>query len=492
MPTYLSPGVYVEEVPAGVQSIEGVGTSTGAFVGSAERGELNSPKLITNFTQFVNTFGTFIPDSYLAYTVFGFFAEGGTRCYVTRVAGTGAAKSTINVDDDQPTPGVAFALTATSEGSWGDRISYEIAAPTNGGTGEFNLSITYTTTADTTTVELYEDLSLSTVIAAVNGVSAFVTVDSVGANSPAVATGSLASGADDAADKTELIGASTPTRTGIYAFDTIDDINIVAIPDLNGEAPETLEALNYCGNRGDCFFLVDPGPGLDAAGVRTYRQGGGGQALNSDYGAIYFPWVIVSDPLNPGSTKAVPPSGVVAGTYANTDETRGVHKAPAGTNDGFLNSVVGVESQVTKGEQDILNPIGINVVRSFPQAGIVIWGARTLSQDSQWRYVNVRRLLLFIGESLDEGSQFVVFEPNDPTLWGKVRRTLNAFLTRVWRDGALFGATPEEAFFVKVDEENNPPEVRDAGQLIIDVGVAPVKPAEFVVIRISQQTQAGS
>lgn len=140
------------------------------------------------------------------------------------------------------------------------------------------------------------------------------------------------------------------------------------------------------------------------------------------------------------------------------------------------------------GENDILNPEGVNVIRSFPSSGIVIWGARTLSDLAENRYVPVRRLLLFLQESLDEGTQFTVFEPNDPTLWGKVRRTLNAFLTRVWRDGALFGNTPEEAFFVKVDEENNPPAVRDAGQLIVEVGVAPVKPAEFVIIRIQQQS----
>ena len=183
----------------------------------------------------------------------------------------------------------------------------------------------------------------------------------------------------------------------------------------------------------------------------------------------------------------MPPSGAVAGTYAYTDSARGVHKAPAGITEGYLDSVVGIERVVTKGEHDVLNPIGVNVIRSLSQ-GICIWGARTLSADSEWQYVNVRRLFLYIEESIDEGTQWVVFEPNDPALWGKVKRNITAFLTRVWRDGALFGSTPEEAFFVKVDAENNPPEVRDVGQLIIEVGVAPVKPAEFVIIRISQKT----
>jgi phage tail sheath protein FI len=184
----------------------------------------------------------------------------------------------------------------------------------------------------------------------------------------------------------------------------------------------------------------------------------------------------------------VPPSGAVAGTYSYTDVARGVHKAPAGIVEGYLNSAVGIERLVTKGEQELLNPVGVNVIRSFPGTGIVLWGARTLSSDAQWKYVNVRRLLLFIEESIEQGIQCVVFEPNDLTLWARVRREISAFLSVVWQAGALFGATADQAFFVKVDEENNPPEVRDLGRLVIDVGVAPVKPAEFVIVRITQMT----
>ena len=150
---------------------------------------------------------------------------------------------------------------------------------------------------------------------------------------------------------------------------------------------------------------------------------------------------------------------------------------------------MGVERAVTKGEQELLNPEGINVIRAFPGAGIVVWGARTLSADAQWKYINVRRLLLFIEESIEQGTQWVVFEPNDRSLWAKVKRDVSSFLSVVWQGGALFGSTPQEAFFVKVDDENNPPEVRDLGRLMIDVGVAPVKPAEFVVFRIAQKTQ---
>jgi hypothetical protein len=209
--------------------------------------------------------------------------------------------------------------------------------------------------------------------------------------------------------------------------------------------------------------------------------------FNSSYAALYYPWISVSDPIT-GKPMLTPPSGAVAGTYSYTDVARGVHKAPAGIEVGYLNSAIGVERVITKGEHDTLNPIGVNVIRSFPGTGTVVWGARTLSADSEWKYVNVRRLFLFLEETIDEGTQWVVFEPNTPMLWGKVKRNITAFLTNVWRDGALFGTTAAEAFFVKVDAENNPPEVVDAGRLIIEVGVAPVKPAEFVIIRISQKT----
>jgi len=209
---------------------------------------------------------------------------------------------------------------------------------------------------------------------------------------------------------------------------------------------------------------------------------------NSTFGALYYPWIKISDPA--GTTKLLPPSGAIAGIYSRTDVSRGVHKAPAGITDGYVRSAIGVERELTKGENDILYIPGVNAIRAFPGAGICVWGARTVTADPEWKYLNVRRLFLFIEESLDKGSQWVVFEPNDPALWGKVKRNITAFLTGLWRDGALLGTTPDEAFFVKVDAENNPSDVIDAGRLVIEVGVAPVKPAEFVIIRISQKTMA--
>jgi hypothetical protein len=173
----------------------------------------------------------------------------------------------------------------------------------------------------------------------------------------------------------------------------------------------------------------------------------------------------------------------MAGIYARSDNERGVHKAPANE---VIRGAMALEMQITKGEQDILNPIGVNCIRAFPGRGIRVWGARTLSSDASWRYINVRRLFNFVEKSIQTGTQWIVFEPNDADLWARIRRDITAFLSTVWGSGALFGATASEAFYVKCDAENNPAATRDLGQVIIEIGMAPVKPAEFVIFRISQ------
>jgi hypothetical protein len=199
---------------------------------------------------------------------------------------------------------------------------------------------------------------------------------------------------------------------------------------------------------------------------------------------MYYPWIKVADFSGAGGlSKLVPPSGHMVGIYNRTDSDRGVHKAPANE---VLLGVIDLETHLSKGEQDQLNPMGVNCIRTFPGRGIRAWGARTLSSDGAWRYISVRRLFIMVEASMDSGMQWVVFEPNDRTLWSKVRRDVAAFLKVVWLGGALFGNTPEEAFYVKCDDELNPPQIRDLGQLIIEVGLAPVKPAEFVIFRITQ------
>lgn len=494
MPNYLSPGVYVEEVSGGVKPIAGVGTSTGAFVGIAEKGAIGKAALVTNWSQFVKEFGGFIPNGYLAYAVYSFFAEGGTSCYVVRASSEKAKSSSVNIKDKGGEGAAVNVLnvTARSEGKWGDRITVVIEDPSEKPKDTyFKLTVKYKEAFDEEyegeISEVFDNISSANVEEKVNDISGFLKIDAVDTKRPANGTYPLAGGVDGVEDA-DFIGDAS-NKKGLHAFDEVDDINIVAVPDKAGDREVILAGLNYCKDRKDCFFIAETPYGLTPTKVMDFKKGTGdysGNAFNSSYGALYYPWVRISDPLT-GKNKLVPPSGLITGKYAYTDSTRGVHKAPAGISEGYLGSSVGIERIITRGEHDQLNPLGINAIRSFPTSGICIWGARTLSADAEWKYINVRRLLLYIEESIDDGTQWVVFEPNDPSLWGKVIRNITAFLLRVWRDGALFGSTPEEAFFVKVDAENNPPEVRDAGYLIIEVGVAPVKPAEFVVIKISQK-----
>lgn len=280
-------------------------------------------------------------------------------------------------------------------------------------------------------------------------------------------------------------------RTGFSGLEAIDAVTMLAVPDLmamyqagqidlEGVQAVQTAMLAHCELMGDRVAILDAPPGLNAQQISEWRTDKVG--YDSKYATLYWPWVKVFDPVA-GQARFVPPGGHVAGVWARSDEERGVHKAPANE---VLRGVLALELNLTKGEHDQLNPQGINCIRAFPGRGIRIWGARTLSSDPAWRYLNVRRLFNYIEESVLEGTQWVVFEPNDMDLWERVKRTVNGFLTRTWREGALFGATPEEAFYVKCDAETNPPDVVDAGQLIVEIGIAPVKPAEFVVFRIAQ------
>jgi phage tail sheath protein FI len=284
-------------------------------------------------------------------------------------------------------------------------------------------------------------------------------------------------GADADATNGKLVDA-------LDAFVPTDEIAIVAIPGATADSVQTA-ILDHC----ESAFLQDRFAILD--GRRTTNltkaaiQGG---VRDSSYGAIYFPWIQVFDP-DTNDEIFVPPSGHVAGVFARVDSLRGVHKAPANE---VLRGALGVETLVSKAGQAGLNPEDINVIRKF-DGNITVFGAHTLAgkEDAEWRYVNVRRLFLFLRESIDEGTQWVVFEPNDSGLWAKITRNVTAFLTNVWRAGALFGSTPQEAFYVKCDAETNPPEIRDLGQVVTEVGVAVVKPAEFVIFRISQWAGPG-
>jgi len=499
MPNYLSPGVYVEEVEAGSRPIEGVGTAVAAFVGLAARGPTNAPTLITNWAQFVNVFGDFTEGAYLAHAVYGYFLNGGGSCYVVRIGGDApmaTARAELMAAGNDKLAG--YRISALDAGPAGNQISVEVNEATAPGEDTFNLIVS----APGRDSETYENVSTkrgkNNVVTMVKEQSKLIQIEEIGTvgaleRIPARGKVSLA-GADGAKPvrltPDDYVGDSAD-RTGFGGLEAIDQVTMLAVPDLmavyqkgtidlEGVQAVQQAMIAHCELMGDRVAILDAPPGLNAQQVREWRVDKSG--YDSKYATLYWPWIKVHDPVA-GTGSLIPPSGHIAGIWARNDDTRGVHKAPANET---IRGALSLELQITKGEHDQLNPAGINCIRAFPGRGIRVWGARTLSSDPSWRYLNVRRLFNYVEESILEGTQWVVFEPNDLNLWQRVKRTLNAFLVRTWRDGALFGATPGEAFYVKCDAETNPPEVVDAGQLVVEVGIAPVKPAEFVVFRISQ------
>ena len=266
-------------------------------------------------------------------------------------------------------------------------------------------------------------------------------------------------------------------RTGFAGFEKVDDISIVCVPDEHSINGLTGAIVTHCENMGDRFAVLQAAQNTGTIGDLT-------PPVDSDYAAFYYPWLSVINPET-GIAEDVPPGGHMAGIYARSDTEHGVHKAPANE---VVRGVQELQLTITKGDQEVLNPRGVNCIRSFRGRGIRVWGARTTSSDPSWKYINVRRLFLFVEESIDEGTQWVVFEPNDEQLWARVRQTIRNFLTNVWQDGALMGTTPEEAFFVKCDRSTMTQNDIDNGRLVCEIGIAPVKPAEFVVFRIAQWT----
>jgi hypothetical protein len=300
--------------------------------------------------------------------------------------------------------------------------------------------------------------------------------------------------------KSESFFGDVTERTGIKGMTICEDVTMLCVPDLlaayeamafSGEDEKAKdmvnavqkEMVNHCDLMGDRMAILDPLPGMKPLEMKNWTNAAG---YDSKFATIYYPWVCVMDP-NADKKMAVPPSGHMAGVYARSDRERGVHKAPANE---VVSGVIEVERQITKGEQEILNPIGVNCIRTFSGRGIRVWGARTLSSDPAWRYINVRRLFNYVEKSIERGTQWVVFEPNDPDLWARVTRDVTAFLKGVADSGALFGSA-QQAFFVRCDESLNTEDVRNRGQLIIEVGLAPVKPAEFVIFRLSQFSGGG-
>jgi phage tail sheath protein FI len=517
MPEYLSPGVYIEEVNNGPRPIESVGTAMAAFVGFAPAGPANKPRLVTNWTQYVETFGSIeeggsrnphLSGAYLSHAVYGYFLNGGSRCYVTRVVPpSGAGKSEKSVAQLPSRSSKAVpSLTFTPKADATSDIQIEVLPPSGEAPaeGSFTLKIHMGEVE-----EIYENVNLgkkgSPVAEKVNTASKLVAV------AEATGAGSLIDRAPEIGNYLLKASVATETpqvqaphfvgsvveRSGLEGLEIAEDVTMVCCPDLmsafvsgaidrDGVKAVQLAMIAHCERAADRVAILDPLPDLSPQDVKRWREVEAG--YDSMFATLYYPWIQIMNPAD-GKPMSVPPCGHIAGVWARNDSERGVHKAPANE---VVRGALEPSTQITKGEQDTLNPNGVNCIRTFTGRGVRVWGARTLSSDPAWRYVSVRRMFNMVEKSIERATQWVVFEPNDQNLWARLRRDVGAYLTTVWRDGMLFGGSPAEAFYVKCDEELNPAEIRDQGRLIIEVGMAPVKPAEFVVFRFSQMSGGGA
>jgi len=524
MPEYLAPGVYIEELTTGPRPIEGVGTSTAAMLGETERGP-ETPWLVTGWLQFQRWFGSYLPPerSYLPYAVQGFFDNGGQRLFIGRVVGLGAQSTSRVVGN--------LNIRAVGPGAWGNNIYIRIRPATNRtetqNTDWFQITLLYykerppepfvdpldsrnasdPNRRNPDQVEQYDDLvhtlgASNNVEGVINVASHLVRVWFDGPPAPIAADDAEApfellgdSGADGATvtagDYTgdmEPIDPASPRTAelfgrgrGLAAIEAVDEVALLAAPDEVRLANVTTQVINQCERLKDRFAVVSIVSGQSNVTSQSPRP-----PRDTSYAAFYYPWIEIYDPRTRKPLR-IPPTGHITGLIARTDIERGVHKAPANE---VVRNATNLEFPITKGMQDLLNPRGVNCVRDFrtDNRGIRLWGARTMSSDPQWKYVNVRRLFIFIEESIDEGTQWVVFEPNDEPLWAQVRRAISNFLVRVWKSGALMGPTQEDAFFVKCDRTTMTQDDIDNGRLVCYIGIAPVKPAEFVIFRFSQKT----
>ena len=522
MPPVLNyPGVYIQEIPSAVHTITGVATSIAAFVGWAPQGPTNQAVLVLSFPDFQNQFGGLDSRSNLGYAVNQFFANGGQQAYIVRVLWDGtltAATSTTPTAAATATAtvGGTLKLWACSPGLWGNNLQITVTLAAD--PSRFSLQVLQVVKSTTTVLETFFNLSATStdpeyVVTVVDNDSRYITfvnpkTGSPGSVSgtPAAATGTPLTGGLDGSTLTpedgfngdgnfEIALGSDPAATGnhfgIHLLDRIDIFNLLCVPGET-DAPTIGNLQAYCAGR-RAFCIVDSPQSATTAnleksgpvGINT----GSITAGNSDHSAYYYPWVQSPDPLFGNRIRLFPPCGFVAGVYAATDAGPGVWKAPAGI-DASLTGAAGLQYVLTDPENGVLNVQAINCLRQFKVYGTVVWGARTLQGNdqvgSQWKYVPIRRLALYLESSLYVGTQWVVFEPNDETLWGQIRLNVGTFMQSLFLKGAFQGTTPQQAYFVKCDAENNPQASINQGIVNILVGFAPLFPAEFVVIQIQQ------
>lgn len=527
MPEYLAPGVFIEEIERGPKPIEGVATSTAAFVGEAERGPLR-PRLVTGYGEYLRLFGdVFADDKYLPFGVKAFFDNGGRRCYIARIAGPGAVAAEFDSD--------GYTVTAIGPGTAGNRIFARITRSTTEKLNDagdalvpvgFRLRVAYWSRGNPgdlfdpfeeggderlpqpAMIEDYDDLSLDPESPAYwkkqisDTTSALIVleVDDANATQPGegdVIAGFLVDGADgDTVTSIQFEGnrndAGDPIDDpqelrGLAALDLDNyrDVAIVHAPGIGNDNDDTTSIqqviVRHCERNRFRFAVLDSAQNLNAVSDDRLNPR---NAIDTQFGAFYYPWYHMPHPRT-GIKTLVPPGAAACGIYALTDNTRGVWKAPANVP---VAGAIDLEYDINTQRQEVLNPRGVNCIRRFPGRGIRMWGARTLSSDPLWKYVSVRRLFIFLEASIYNATQWVVFEPNDQRLWARVHQTITLFLRTQWRAGALFGAKEEEAFSVSVGRDTMTEDDILNGRLIVEIGIAPVRPAEFVIFRVFQKT----
>lgn len=492
MASYLSPGIYPKETDFSFY-VKQISTSVAAMIGVAEKGPINSPVLVTSWEQFTRTFGAYIAESYLAYGARGFFDNGGSVLWVVRVAHytsitdkttLTAKSSTAKVLDTAATPADLFSCTAVNEGVWGDSYSVTVAANEDDAVNLFDLAIF----RKGTQIEIFRGLSMDPahenyLEAAINERSEIILVEDLGSHTagtdrlPAVGTTALSGGDDGLTDLSDIDFIGDPgVRTGIYATAEIDALNMLMVPGVTSAALISA-AIGYAESRKDLLFITEAAAHLEPSEVVEFRKGQGSYthlAFNSSYAALYYPWIEIQDPLT-SKKKLVPPSGAVAGCIARSDQKTQVWYAPAGIDRGRIFNVLSVAYKTSQGERDVLYPAGVNVIASFPDSGVNIWGQRTLhSQPSATDRINVRRLMMYMEKAISQSSKFVVFEPNHPQTWRSLGRLVVPFMQDIKVKGGVYD------FAFQCDEETNTTAVIDRNEMVARVFVKPTRTAEFI------------
>jgi phage tail sheath protein FI len=519
-PEYLNPGVYIEEINAGPQPIEGVETGTAALLGEAERGP-TTPRLVTSFREYLNWFGgVFDATKFLPDAVRGFFENGGRRAVICRLVGANAmtAEATFG----------GFTVRAAGAGAWGNRVLARIVDSTkkhaDGSSVGFRLQLAYWSGAAPARAEwnLFDEPGGSPQPDVIEDFDNLVTDETspdffgtrgpfagfaqgdtsqpsrssvlvtlvrraavAPATRPADGAGWLSGGTDDPAalDVADFSGLPAGGRTTVQGLAALEDggwagVSLVYAPAVSTDIARAI--VSHCERVRFRFAVIDSARGMKPTAEFDPRVA----IAPSAFAAFYYPWLEVAGSPD-GECKLVPPGGHVLGIYVRKDIERGVYSAPANE---VVRGALGLEYNVSDQLQDVLNPKGVNVIRAFPGRGIRVWGARTMMADGLWKYVPRRRFFIFLERSIHEGTQWVVFEPNGEQLWLRVTSAIQSFLIEQWKQGALVGSTPGEAFFVRCDRTTMTQDDIDNGRLICVIGIAPARPAEFVIFRIAQNT----